>query len=384
MRAHVRSAQGATRRSPVSRIRQGRHTLAAAAALAAVVAVWPAAATPLTRTQELAPLPGDAAALPGGFGQGMNAAGHIVGTSAASVDDGGALSAVIWHRPEGPPVRLAPLPTDPNSRANAINARGQVVGNSGVDPWSAPGESQAVLWEPDGRVRALPAPPGMVHAGAWGINARGQVVGRAYDASGQQAVRWEPDGSVTVLRPPVAHSPAGHFTIASSINEAGASVGTYSAAGVRSPVRWDAEGTGVDLATLPEYSTGQAWAINNRGEVAGTLYAGTASWERLAVRWDASGALRTLEPLPGDPWSSATGISESGTVAGASISEDRLLRPVVWMRGSASPTPLEIPAGYAQATAVSVSARGEVLVWAWNRLSGASYRPGDVGVFLIG
>jgi uncharacterized membrane protein len=202
--------------------------------------------------------------LPGGNGSGatgINAAGEVVGVSLA----GDEITAVIWDR-DGIPRVLSPLPGTSETVAWAINNRGLAVGWSG---------ERAVIWSRDGIPRALAPPEGHDSSGyyftASGINWRGEVVGTSEDAEGYlTAVIWDRDGEPRALELPLLEPYPGEFAIYDAfglgIDPTGEVVG-YNMAGFA--MLWDRSGTLMTLPSLESGGASQAFAINNRGEIAG-------------------------------------------------------------------------------------------------------------------
>lgn len=332
-------------------------------ALLLLPVAFSSATPPDPGSSALQPLDGDVTTL----GLDLDVTGQVVGTSEAAPEDGGWWTGVRWPDP-GSPIVLPPLDGDLESLGRTVNASGQVAGDSGDDLHFAPTPKRAVVWERDGTITVLPLPPGAPYSSASGMNARGQVVGRVFGGGFQQAVRWETDGSVTLLSTPEAHTPPNHWFIASAINDRGESVGVYRPPGPhRKPILWDEDGIGRELETLPDKPGGHAYSINNRGEAAGIVHFGVnPSNEPLGAIWSSQGQLRTLNPLPGHTASSARAVSESGIAVGASRSADGQSVPVMWERGSADATALELPNGYTQGSAGSINSRGQITVLVWD------------------
>lgn len=117
------------------------------------------------------------------------------------------------------------------------------------------------------------------------------------------------------------------------------------------------------LATPPGYRTVLVYAVNGRGDIAGT--ASGAGDSQHAVLWSAD---RPQEyRLIGRPGSAATGITEDGTVVGAMGQQ-----PYRWTPQGAG-APLKVPDGYPRASVES--AHGE---WAIGRVPGAARQGGGV------
>ena len=84
--------------------------------------------------------------------------------------------------------------------------------------------------------------------------------------------------------------------------------------------------TPVELPPLDGDTESRAFAINDRGEVAGVS---SGSGGGMAVVWDRSGTPRVLPPLAGDSRASARAINNRGEVVGSSFGSD-VNTAVVW------------------------------------------------------
>jgi probable HAF family extracellular repeat protein len=176
-----------------------------------------------------------------------------------------------------------------NGLATAINDRGQIAGkaqttvtDSGCPPYQI---APPVLWE-KGRVQQLPTVARDPDGWAEGINDRGQIVGGTGTCSqNNHAVLWE-NGSV------------------------------------------------VELPNLGNTSLGnEAFAINNRGEIAGTVSSsdGTTFY---AALWH-NGILKNLGTFPGDLAAIATGINDKGQVVGSTLDSNfNWSRAFIWQNGA--------------------------------------------------
>jgi uncharacterized membrane protein len=201
--------------------------------------------------------------LPGGDSSranGINAAGEVVGTSMAN----GKRTAVIWDR-DGIPRVLAPLPGDSESLGKAINNQGMAAGLS-----LGPGGTRAVVWSRDGTPRELLSLDGDDGGEAWGINWRGEVAGNStYDDHMSTAVLWDRNGEPRALEAPVYEDqngePVVYNTYAFAIDPTREAVG-FADVGA---ALWDRSGTLMILPPLEGDTDTEAFAINNRGEVAG-------------------------------------------------------------------------------------------------------------------
>ncbi len=213
----------------------------------------------------------------------------------------------------------------------AINDQGTVVGYSQQDDFvyiGAPAEltafTGAALWSGKGfDFSILPEPPEsparrFLFGSASGINNKGVVVGRVTDDS--------------------------NFGMGSTSSRA---------------VRWD-NGVLTDLGVVPGYGHSSARAINNAGEIAGSI----GEWLMTqAVRWTPSGQLQQLDLLPTHNASYASGINAAGRIVGYSGFEDGDFtterRPVYW--DGTSVTELATSAGFNQGQANAINAAGTIV-----------------------
>ena len=190
--------------------------------------------------------------------------------------------------------------------------------------------SHAVLWD-HGVIKnlgELPGQPGHGHnsSAALNINDRGQAVGysrNTVDFPGtRQAVLWY-KGKIALLP---ALPNGGNFDEGLGINEVGQIVGfSGPTAGSEHPALWD-KGAVIDLGGGTR--TGDAYAINNNGQVVGqaTFPAGLHPffWEH--------GVLTDLGVHAGDVSGVALSINESGQVVGYSSSTNTS-HALLWEKG---------------------------------------------------
>lgn len=209
---------------------------------------------------------------------------------------------VVW---EWGHKRALPTLGGNNGFAAGINDRAQIAGwaeTAKHDPTCSPQSDQVlqflpVVWGPaPDQVRALPLVEGDSSGAAVALNNHGQVVGISGDCD--QAV--------------------GRFT-------------------ARHAVMWD-HGRLVRLGDIG----GQAWntpvAINQHGDVVGFANvpggATPGSFHAHAFLWTRAGGMRDLGTLPGDTGSQALGINDRGQVVGVSYGGTAGSRAFLWENGT--------------------------------------------------
>lgn len=189
-------------------------------------------------------------------------------------------------------------------------------------------------------------------AAAHRISEAGVVVGTTYDEAGRShAFRWQA-GQATVLDGLAEDSDA------VDVNEHGqVLVRTFRDDGTTGAVLWEADGSVVDVA--PSSGSTYAWDIDDQGRVAVEL---VDPWTEMsqAALWQAG----ELTPLPDNGAGSYVGqsgaLNERGEVVGTIEAADGSgPRAVVWRGGQ--PTPLAVPSGVVASTADAVNERGDVL-----------------------
>lgn len=142
------------------------------------------------------------------------------------------------------------------------------------------------------------------------INSAGQVVFGCYDGNTSPAVRYTDGIGVEILSPPGAE-----YAISHAINDLGEVTGTLTPRpGARPQVFRFTDGVGMDLLDLQgDYVTAHGWAINEAGDVAGTVEPYSRFRQR-AFRYRDGTGIRFLGDLGGEMW--VDGMNNRGDVTG--------------------------------------------------------------------
>lgn len=204
---------------------------------------------------------------------------------------------------ESPVVDLGTLPGGSGSAASDVNKAGVVVGTAvGAD-----GLTHAVRWDRRGVITDLGA-----NAEAVRVNAYGEVAGTR--AGG--AARWGADGTLVDL----GTLPGGQQSWAVGINDDGVVAGNgYHAmptGQILHALRWNEDGVLTDLGAASA-GWSEAYGMNAAGVVVGV--AATPDGPSHAARWSPTGELTFLEPLPGSTYSIAYTVSDAGVVVGQAL-----------------------------------------------------------------
>jgi probable HAF family extracellular repeat protein len=237
--------------------------------------------------------------------------GLTVGVSENGIDPltgAFAIEAVLWGRDNS----LTDLGTlgGNQSSANAVNSRGQVAGgalNTIPDPYTSfflpvgvTGETQvhAFRWTKSRGMEDM-GTLGGTDSAAFAINDRGQIAG------------W----SFTNTTPNPVVTTCGGLTVNVPTED---------------PFLWE-NGKMIDLGTLGG-TCGQAWALNNRGQVVGYSDLAGDNAGVHAFLWDQKGGMQDLGTLGG-----ATGvgisINDAGDVVGGDSLADGSGRSFLWRHG---------------------------------------------------
>jgi probable HAF family extracellular repeat protein len=220
------------------------------------------------------------------------------------------------------PAVTLDLPGSSNSFALGVNDRGEAVGI--LESASDLRDTQAFLYRM-GKSQILRSLGGHTSA-ARCINSSGLIAGNAQTESLQvHAASWL-QGKVRDL----GTLPGGDSSRAFAVNERGDIAGesNSSANGKARAVIWSRTGIHA-LGLLPGGSFSSAQAINAGDIVVG--YADDAEGQANAVRFQ-HGRVRNLGTL-GDAPSSALGINDDGVIVGASAIHEGMMRAFLWKNG---------------------------------------------------
>jgi probable HAF family extracellular repeat protein len=246
-----------------------------------------------------------------------------VSSHAGAVNDRGEVigfsdtTAVAWTR-DGLVELGGLLASEPDSVPRSLDKRGDIVGDSLFSRSIWPFQRHGFLWR-DGTMTDLGTLPGKTDSYAGAINDRGEIAGTAYAIlSGSNLVLWK-DGAIHDLGPV-----QGSSAWVTGMNNRRQIVG-YAAGSKSIPFLWQ-DGVLTYLGSFADPVSSMANAINDRGEIAGSLQAsdGTAR----AVLWR-DGAMVDLGQLPGSFYTAATGINNRGQVVGFALD---LLNPGIHNR----------------------------------------------------
>jgi probable HAF family extracellular repeat protein len=230
---------------------------------------------------------------------GINDAGQVVGKGTSS---DGIQHAIVWNG-------STPTAVGAGYIAYAINGSGQVVGISDLP--NLPDGEQATIW--NGNIPTYLSVPGLTGSVATAINNVGQVVGYAGN-QGYHAIIW--NGTT----PTDLSALNGNAGMAFGINNSGQVAGVsypsgYS--GLSQATIWNGT-TPTVLGTLGGVES-VAQGINNAGQVVGWSYTtnqGTQSPVGAFI-WT-SGTMSPLANLPGSNYGNAYAINDLGQVVGDS------------------------------------------------------------------
>ena len=213
------------------------------------------------------------------------------------------------------------------STATDINDAGQVVGYWYGD--NSNGNARAFSWTSNTGITNLPIRPGVNNSVAFGINNAGEVVGHLNYGNSDRPVLWSND-RITAL----GVLPAWNHSRASDINDAGQIVGYFNDSDNNSGSRallWS-NNTITDLGTLPGNNSSRAFEINNLGQILGYSYnyeaitndAGQLAYSITSnerrVLWNNNSITDLTTTLPGQS-ANPIAINNAGQIAGSVYSQ---------------------------------------------------------------
>jgi probable HAF family extracellular repeat protein len=260
-----------------------------------------------------------------------------------------------------------------NTVALNVNDSGWVVGGSNLDLLSF----HAFLWLPE---PALGLPAGIHDLGTLGgdfssaaaIDSEGRIVGSSTltpSVFDHRPLLWE-QGTMTDLGVPEP----GLNGAAAAINDVGDVAGSVGALGC-SPVLWLPEARyGLpagysELPTIPGQAEGEARDINDFGQVVGSVTSGCDTpnvgshpylWLPEPAFGLAAGPHDLLAGVPNDgSLNIALAINSAGEIAGVRLEDAILLEPWIWRQGVFEPLPL--PPGSASASPSDLNDLGQVV-----------------------
>lgn len=184
---------------------------------------------------------------------------------------------------------------------------------------------------------------------AIGINNKRVVFGLLHDKQERTyPFRWKA-GRMTLLKGPDGRRQQADIPDRNAINDRGEIVGTLITGGQRQAVRWSRDGNATPLPALPGHRWTNAWSINSDGVVSGwSRQQPNDDGENNPVIWDKSGSVVALKTLPDRADGAAEATNRTGLTVGASGSFTKdgftLFEPAIWQPGWTSLKPLRIPA----------------------------------------
>ncbi len=168
------------------------------------------------------------------------------------------------------------------SQARALNEAGTVVGEVMLPG----GEWDAVYWDAQGKPTSLGARPNQAYASAFAVavNESGAIAGfRNLAGGGSTAYVWSPAAGLVDIGG-IEGEAAPYAQSALDINDQGQVIGRY---GYEKSFIWTPEDGVADLDALinnaPYHQAFNAMAINNAGEIVGTMQMGPDSWRAVLL-----------------------------------------------------------------------------------------------------
>lgn len=240
----------------------------------------------------------------------------------------------------------------------ALNDRGQVAGSlfTPIDPDGPEQVFKAFLWQ-GGRFAVLPAPAGW-NSTAVDINDRGEVLGKLWSGADVRGVLWRYGVMIDL---------GGRQTDPRDLNERGQVIGdsVFAEGAPSHPFLWR-DGVMTDLLAGSGSDTGWAQALNDAGQIVGSVDSRPAVWR--------NGSLLRIT-VPGG-YGEAIAINERGEVAGTT--RDPTLEggggeAFTWRGGRTTVLgqPADIYLGNGGPRVVGIDRRGRVAI-VYQRLDGRS------------
>jgi probable HAF family extracellular repeat protein len=194
--------------------------------------------------------------------------------------------------------------------AQGLNGQGLLVGAS---------NTQAVIWL-DGQPAPLAPTPGFFRGTAQDVNERGVIVGGVGDSdfAGPHPVLWR-SASAPALSLPGLAGPTTSGS-ANAINDRGQVAGTVGSVGVFFAVRWDPPGgPPLQIGPLPRKDNSDGLGISARGDVVGRSSSITDFTTAAFLHVEKTGELIGLGHLPGATflYSEAWGVNSRRQVVGS-------------------------------------------------------------------
>jgi hypothetical protein len=201
---------------------------------------------------------------------------------------------------------------------------------------------------------------------AIGINNKRVVFGLLYDKQERTyPFRWKA-GRMTLLKGPDGRRQQADIPDRNAINDRGEIVGTLIAGGQRQAVRWSRDGNATSLPALPGHGWTNAWSINSDGVVSGwSRQQPNDDGENNPVIWDKSGSVVALKTLPDRADGAAEATNRTGLTVGylgnlGTDADPERDNAAVWSAATAEPLLLGPPApAYGYSELVDVNDRGQ-------------------------